>query len=65
MVAGNRLKKMEIFTSEHIKMIKKLDLEDMFGLMVAYTKETLHRMLSNFFIYFRHGKGKLIYTDGR
>jgi hypothetical protein len=46
-------------------MIKNADMVDMYGAMVAYTKEVLHRMLSNIFIIYRHGKGKLIYTDGK
>jgi hypothetical protein len=33
--------------------------------MDAFTKETLPKMSSNFFIYLRHGKGRLIYTDGK
>lgn len=46
-------------------MIKNVDMGDMFGQMVAYTKEVLHRTLSNIFLIYRHGKGKLIYTDGK
>lgn len=48
-----------------MKVIRKADMEDMSGLMDAFMKEISHRMLSNLFFYFRHGKGRLIYTDGR
>lgn len=40
-------------------------MEDMFGQMDASMKEILLKMLSNNIFYFRHGKGRLIYTDGK
>jgi len=50
---------------DHMRMTKKVDMEDMSGLMDVFTKVTSPKMLSNSFFYFRHGKGRLIYTDGR
>lgn len=43
---GDLLKLMEMFMLEHIKMIKKVDMVDMFGQMDAFMKETLLKMLS-------------------
>ena len=50
MEAGNQLKIMEISISEPIKMIKKMDMEDMYGLMVACIREDLLTMSSTLFI---------------
>lgn len=52
---------------ECIKMIKSQVQVGMYGPMDVYMKEHFQKMLSNLFILFiyRHGKGKLIYTDGR
>ena len=50
---------------DHTRMTKKVDMEDMSGPMDVFMKVTSLKMLSNYFSYFRHGKGRLIYTDGR
>ncbi len=65
MVLGNQLKLMQMFMLVPMKMTKKVDTVDMCGPMDAFMKETLLKMLSNLLFYFRHGKGRLIYTDGR
>ncbi len=65
MVLGNQPKIMQMFTLVPMKTIKKVDMDDMCGLMDVFMKETLLKMLSNLLFYFRHGKGRLIYTDGR
>lgn len=40
-------------------------MEGMSGPMDVFMKVTSLKMLSKLFFYFRHGKGRLIYTDGR
>ena len=62
---GNLPKSMATSMSVHTKTTKRADTEGTSGLMDAFTKETLPKMSSNFFIYLRHGKGRLIYTDGK
>jgi len=47
--AGNQQEIMLIFILEHIWMIKRMDMEDMFGQMVAFMKVDLSMMLSNFY----------------
>lgn len=54
-----------MFMLDPIKMTKNQDLGVMYGRMDAYMKEISHKMLSNYIFIFRHGKGKLIYTDGK
>ena len=43
---GNQPKIMEISTLAHTKLIKRMDMEDMFGQMVASMKEDSPTMLS-------------------
>lgn len=65
MVVGNLPRLMEIFMLELIRTIKKADMEDMYGQTDVFTRETFLKMLSNLIYNFRHGKGRLIYTDGK
>lgn len=65
MELGNQLLRMVTYTSEATPTTKRADTDDMFGLTAASTKETLLKTSSNYFFYFRHGKGRLIYTDGK
>lgn len=51
--------------SVHIKTIKRVGMEGISGPMDASMKETSLKTSSNFFINLRHGKGRLIYTDGK
>jgi hypothetical protein len=46
--AGNRQKIMEISILEHTKLIKRMDMADMFGRMDAYSREALRTMSSTF-----------------
>lgn len=62
---GNQQKSILTSMLDPIKMTKKVDMVDTYGQMDVFTKETFQKMLSNFLFYFRHGKGRLIYTDGR
>ncbi len=45
---GNPPISTETFTSVLIRMTRKVDTEGIYGRTDAYTKEILHRMLSNF-----------------
>ena len=62
---GSQLKLMATFMSEPTKTIRKAAMDDTYGQTDASTKETLPKMLSTFIFNFRHGKGRLIYTDGK
>ncbi len=48
-----------------IKMTRRAAMVDMFGQMDVFTKEISLKMLSKYIFNFRHGKGRLIYTDGK
>lgn len=65
MVVGNQLNIILTFMQERMLMIKKVDLEDMLGQMDAFIKAHFQKMLSKYLFYYRHGKGKLIYNDGK
>ena len=54
-----------IFTSEPTKMTRKTDTGDMYGQMAAPTKVDSAKTLSIVICYFRHGKGRLTYQDGK
>ena len=62
---GNLPKSMVISMSVHIKTTKRVGMEGISGPMDASMKETSLKTSSNFFINLRHGKGRLIYTDGK
>ena len=65
MGVGSHRKSMETSMSELIKTTRRVVTDDMFGPMDAFMRETSQKTSSKFIFYFRHGKGRLIYTDGK
>lgn len=64
-VLGNLLELEGTSTLENTKKIKRVVMEDIFGPTAAFTKATSKMTISIYFIYFRHGKGRLTYQDGK
>lgn len=65
MGVGSHRKSMETSMSELIKTTRRVVTDDTFGPMDAFMRETSQKTSSKYIFYFRHGKGRLIYTDGK
>ena len=64
-VPGNPPKLMATFMWVHTKTTKRADMEGTSGQTDVSMKEISLKTSSKYFINLRHGKGRLIYTDGK